>query len=179
MALRAFHNAIGRARRWCYLFFTPTEGVLANKLERQATIREIVESRAVASQEELRKLLLQRGWDVTQSTLSRDLHEMRLARIPTQEGGRYAFPDMGENSEPGTAGLEVLLPALFRKVDAVGELIVLKTVTGSAGPVAVALDAEDHPDVVGTIAGDDTILIICRSRPARERLLRRIARLTH
>jgi transcriptional regulator of arginine metabolism len=151
---------------------------LANKRERQATIREIVESRTVASQEELRKLLLHRGWDVTQSTLSRDLHEMRLARIPTEAGGRYAFPDSGEAPDSGGAALEVLLPALFRKVDAVGELIVLKTVTGSASPVAVALDAEDLPDVVGTIAGDDTILIICRSRQARERMLRRISKLT-
>ena len=150
---------------------------MANKRERQSAIRDIVESKAVASQEELRKLLRQRGWDVTQSTLSRDLHEMRLARIPTTDGVRYAFPDsVDSESEDGTT-LEVLLPPLFRKVDAVGELIVVKTIIGGAAPVAVALDAEDLPDVVGTIAGDDTILIICRSRQARERLVKRITRL--
>ncbi len=151
---------------------------MANKHERHATIRDIVESRPVASQEDLRKLLLHRGWDVTQSTLSRDLHEMRLARIPTTDGVRYAFPDSGDHEEGGKATLEIILPALFQKVDGVGELIVLKTITGGASPVAVALDSEDMPDVVGTIAGDDTILIICRSRQAREKLTRRILRLS-
>ena len=151
---------------------------MANKRERHATIRDIVETRPVASQEDLRKLLLHRGWDVTQSTLSRDLHEMRLARIPTTDGVRYAFPDAGDHEEGGTATLEIILPTLFQKVDGVGELIVLKTIIGGASPVAVALDSEDLPDVVGTIAGDDTILIICRSRQARERLTRRILRLS-
>jgi transcriptional regulator of arginine metabolism len=152
---------------------------VANKHERHATIRNIVESRHVASQEDLRKLLLQRGWDVTQSTLSRDLHEMRLARIPTTNGVRYAFPDGGDPAEEAKATLEIVLPALFQKLDGVGELIVLKTIVGGASPVAVALDSEDLPEVVGTIAGDDTILIICRSRQARERLTKRLVRMTH
>ena len=151
---------------------------MANKRERHAAIRDIIENRAVASQEDLRKLLLQRGWDVTQSTLSRDLHEMRLARIPTTNGVRYAFPEAADHEEGGKATLEIILPALFQKVDGVAELIVLKTITGGASPVAVALDLEDLPDVVGTIAGDDTILIICRSRQARERLTKRILRLS-
>jgi len=150
-------------------------GALARKSERQAAIRYIVETSPVASQEELRKLLLERGWEVTQSTLSRDLHEMGLARIPTGDGARYALPQSAGDED--TASLDMLLPSLFRKIDAVGELIVLKTATGGASPVAVALDAEELPDVVGTIAGDDTILIICRSRPARDRLVRRITRL--
>jgi transcriptional regulator of arginine metabolism len=151
---------------------------VANKSERQATIRDIVASRAVASQEDLRKLLRQRGWDVTQSTLSRDLHEMRLARIPTTTGVRYAFPEgTAEQDDNGETTLEAILPALFRKVDGVGEMLVLRTLTGAASTVAVALDAEELPEVLGTIAGDDTILIICRSRNARERLARRIQRL--
>jgi transcriptional regulator of arginine metabolism len=145
---------------------------LANKRERHATIRQIVESRAVSSQESLRKLLRHRGWDVTQSTLSRDLHEMGLARIPTADGVRYAFPELGEEGGSASATLEVVLPPLFRRLDGVGELIVLRTATGGAQPVAVALDAEDIPDVLGTVAGDDTILIICRSGKARERLSR-------
>jgi len=60
---------------------------MANKTDRHNTIRDLIESRAVASQEELRRQLRQRGWDVTQSTLSRDLREMRLARVPDGEGG--------------------------------------------------------------------------------------------
>ena len=61
---------------------------MANKRERHDTILEIIDSRFVSSQEDLRKLLLQRGWDVTQATLSRDLRELRLARVPTAEGAR-------------------------------------------------------------------------------------------
>ena len=66
---------------------------MANKRERQSAILEVVETRAVSSQEDLRKLLLHRGWDVTQATLSRDLRELRLARVPTPEGARYAVTD--------------------------------------------------------------------------------------
>ena len=146
---------------------------MGNKRERQGTIRELIVARPVASQEELRRLLLQRGWDVTQSTLSRDLREMRVARVPEADGARYSITDGAEES--GRPGLEALLPSLFTRVDGVGELVVLRTVPGGAQSVAVALDAEDWPDVLGTIAGDDTILIVCRSSGARERLVRRLA----
>src|SRR5215211_7222986 len=137
------------------------------KRDRQAAIREIVDTRAVASQEELRGLLRQRGWDVTQSTLSRDLREMRLARVPTPDGLRYVSTAAvgagvgahGGVSEAGEGGggertaLDSLLPALFDRVDGVGELVVLHTAIGGAQPVAVALDTESWSDVLGTIAG--------------------------
>ena len=145
---------------------------MANKKERQATIREIVESRAIVSQEELRKVLRQRGWDVTQATLSRDLRDLRLARVPTPDGVRYAITD--STPEETKATLDALLPPLFKRVDGVGELVVLRTVPGGAQPVAAALDAEAWPDVLGTLGGDDTILIICRSTAARERIVRRL-----
>ena len=146
---------------------------MGNKRERQSTIRELIIGRAVSSQEELRRLLLQRGWDVTQSTLSRDLREMRVARVPDTDGPRYAVTDAPE--ETGRPGLDALLPSLFARVDGVGELAVLRTVPGGAQSIAVALDSENLPDVLGTIAGDDTILIVCRSSAARERLVRRLA----
>ena len=145
---------------------------MANKRERQEAIRQIVEGRAVGSQEELRRLLRQRGWDVTQSTLSRDLREMRLARVPTSDGVRYTLTDTG--GADNRMMLDVLLPQLFNGVDGVGELLVLHTLRGGAQTIAEAIDEEDWADVVGTIAGDDTILIICRSAAARERLTRRI-----
>jgi transcriptional regulator of arginine metabolism len=145
---------------------------MSNKRERQEAIRQIVESRAVGSQEELRRLLRQRGWDVTQSTLSRDLRELRLARVPTDSGVRYTLTDTG--SEEHRMMLDTLLPQLYNGVDGVGELLVLHTLRGGAPTIAEAIDEEDWPDVVGTIAGDDTILLICRSAAARERLTRRI-----
>ena len=146
---------------------------MASKTDRQNTIRELIEARAVASQEELRKQLRQRGWDVTQSTLSRDLREMRVARVPDADGGaRYAMTDSAP--DPSRATLDTLLPQLFDRIDGVGELLVLHTVPGSAQTIAYALDSEAWPDLLGTIAGDDTILLICRSAGAREKLARRI-----
>ncbi|MDQ3697268.1 MAG: arginine repressor [Gemmatimonadota bacterium] len=143
-----------------------------SKPERQAAIRELIASHEVGSQEELRRLLQKRGWDVTQSTLSRDLRELRLARVPTAEGMRYMV-GAGEDDEHRMS-LDALLPQLFAYVDGVAELLVLHTLRGAAQTIAEAIDEEDWPDVIGTIAGDDTILIICRSSGARERLARRI-----
>ena len=146
---------------------------MANKRARQTTIRELIEAREVGSQEELRKLLRQRGWDVTQATLSRDLHELGVARVSAPDGARYTLSSAGPPSEESPI-LEAVLPPLFRSVDGVGELVVIRTVPGGAQPIARAIDAESWPDILGTLAGDDTILLICRSSPARDRLVRRI-----
>ena len=148
-----------------------------NKRDRHRAILEIVSANAVGSQEELRQRLTERGWDVTQSTLSRDLHELRLARVPTGDGMRYLASSESDASERGRVALEALLPQLFARIDGVGELIVLHTVPGGAQPVAAAFDAARWPDVLGTIAGDDTILLVCRSAQAREPLIRRIRKL--
>lgn len=146
-----------------------------NKKARHNLILEIVASQAVASQEELRQLLGERGLEVTQSTLSRDLRELRLARIPTPTGVRYASPDAA--TDASRALLEDVLPQFFHSVDGVGELLVIKTNPGGAQPIAEAIDAEAIPDVLGTLGGENTILIICRSGAARERLAKRIERL--
>lgn len=145
---------------------------MANKRERHDTILEIIGARVVSSQEDLRKLLLQRGWDVTQATLSRDLRELRLARVPTPEGARYAVTD--GSIEESRAALDTLLPQLFLRIDGVSEMIVLRTVPGGAQPIAAALDGEGWSDILGTVGGDDTILIICRSVSGRERVMRRV-----
>jgi transcriptional regulator of arginine metabolism len=152
-----------------------TLSAMANKRVRQAAIRELIETREVGSQEDLRKLLRQRGWDVTQATLSRDLRELGVARVSTPEGARYTLSSGGASA--GTDGnpvLEAVLPPLFSTVDGVGEMVVIRTVPGGAQPIARAIDAEAWPDILGTLAGDDTILLICRSTAARERLVRRI-----
>ena len=147
-----------------------------DKRRRQAAILELVEHRPIGSQEELRVVLQERGWDVTQSTLSRDLRELRLARVPTPDGVRYTVAD-GALSSAARPALDVLLPQLLTRVDGVGELIVLRTVPGGAQPVASALDGESWPDVLGTVGGDDTILVVCRSSGARARLERRLRKL--
>jgi transcriptional regulator of arginine metabolism len=147
---------------------------MANKQERHNAILELVQARAVGSQEELRRLLLQRGWAVTQSTLSRDLHELRLARVPTPEGVRYEVPGSGAGAPEARALLEGLLPQLMMRLDGVGELLVLHTFPGGAQTVSEAIDSKGWSDVLGTIGGENTVLIVCRSSAARERIYRQL-----
>jgi transcriptional regulator of arginine metabolism len=146
-----------------------------SKASRQQAIRDIVQLQPVASQEELRALLQARGIDVTQSTLSRDISELGLARVAGEHGAVWAVLD---RSRPAAVGdepaLRSLLPQLFVSVEGTGALAVLKTLRGSAQPIAEALDAEHWPDILGTIAGDDTILIIARSDTARIRVEREL-----
>ena len=149
------------------------------KRDRHRAILDIVGAHVVGSQEELRRHLHGRGWDVTQSTLSRDLHELRLARVPTGDGMRYVTTGNGASNgaDQARAVLATLLPQLFERLDGVGELVVLHTVPSGAQPIAAALDASGWPDVLGTIGGDDTVLIICRSADARVRVADRVEQL--
>lgn len=131
-----------------------------NKQQRLATVRELVQAHRVASQEHLRELLAERGFDVAQATLSRDIRELRLVKAPDAEGRmHYTLP--GEDRDAGPA-LTRLLPALFIGAEGTGNLLVVKTLVGGAQAVAEALDWEEWPEVLGTLAGDDTILVILR-----------------
>jgi transcriptional regulator of arginine metabolism len=146
---------------------------MTKKRARQAAIVELVAEHVVGSQEELRRLLLARGMDVTQATLSRDLRDLGLARVSTEEGGRYVLPETLAIEEDKPL-LSNLLPQLFSRLDGVGELIVLHTVRSGAQPIAEAIDQEGFEEVLGTIAGDDTILIVTRSAAARAALTVRL-----
>jgi transcriptional regulator of arginine metabolism len=150
--------------------------VTVGKRERQNAILELIGTREIGSQEDLRQLLHKKGWDVTQSTLSRDLRDLRVARVPTANGLRYVAGDAAAD-DGSRAPLAAILPQLFLKLDGVGHMIVLRTVIGGAQPIASALDAEGSHDILGTIGGDDTILLICRSEQARERVARRLTQL--
>lgn len=148
------------------------------KRARQQAIRELIAARTIGSQEELRVLLRQAGWEVTQSTLSRDLREMRVARMPTADGPRYVTPEtLGDASATERSRVEDVLPEFFSSIDGVGELLVLKTSRAGAQPVAEAIDDAGWKEVVGTIGGENTILIVCRSATARETVERRLMRL--
>ncbi len=145
---------------------------MANKRDRQAVILEIVQARPVSSQEELRRILAGRGWEVTQATLSRDLRDLGLARVTTEDGVRYVVPDaLAEDSRPA---LDATLAQFLSSVDGVGELLVLRTLAGGAQPVAEAIDAAEWSEVLGTIGGENTILVVCRSAVAREAVMKRL-----
>ena len=146
---------------------------MTNKQVRQKAVRELVSTHAVGSQEDLRRLLIARGVDVTQATLSRDIHDLGLARISGEGGVRYVVPESLAEDEDKPL-LSNLLPQLFARVDGVGELVVLHTVRSGAQPIAEAIDQEGFEEVLGTIAGDDTILIVTRSAEARIALTERL-----
>ncbi len=134
------------------------------KLARQQTIVELAHDGPLPNQQELVKVLARRGYQVTQATLSRDLHELRLVKTP--EG--YILPNGDAPAEPLPAVSRVVRD-FVREVRRAQNLLVVKTVPGSAQPVAVAVDAEGWDEVVGTVAGDDTILVIAgNNRKAKE-----------
>lgn len=138
------------------------------KRERHTAILELVREHRVASQEHLRELLAERGFDVTQATLSRDIRELRLIKVPDAEGrSHYTLPPESWDQSPA---LTRLLPALFVGAEGTGNLLVVRTLSGGAQAVAEALDWEEWPEVLGTLAGDDTILIILRD-PAKLALI--------
>jgi transcriptional regulator of arginine metabolism len=145
-----------------------------SKRERHAQILDVIKESRVSSQESLRELLLQRGTEVTQATLSRDIRELRLVKVPDADGtAHYSLPEEWESTPP----LESLMPTLFRSVDGVDHLLVIHTLKGAAQTVAAAIDWEEWPEVVGTLAGDDTILIILRDPDALLELRGRIERM--
>jgi transcriptional regulator of arginine metabolism len=145
------------------------------KTERQTAILELVGRYPVRSQEELRRRLGRRGIAVTQATLSRDLRELGVVRVPGADGAHYALPEqVVVDARPS---LEALLPQLFSRVDGVGELVVLHTLSSGAQPISEAIDAANWGEVLGTVAGENTILIICRSAAARVAVTRRLAEL--
>ena len=137
------------------------------RVARQARIVELITQRAVHSQSELLALLEVEGIGSTQATLSRDLDELGAVKLRGADGGTpvYVIPDDGSpvrGIEGGTARLARLLGELLVSADASGNLAVLRTPPGAAHYLASALDRAALHDVVGTIAGDDTLLVVAR-----------------
>ena len=127
------------------------------KQQRHSAIRDLLVTTTVTNQDELRRKLASRGHHVTQATLSRDIHELKVYKGPTG----YALPTT-PFAEEGDDLPEIkdVLENFGLEVRQAQNLLVLVTTTGSAQPVAAAIDYEDWPEVVGTIAGDDNVLII-------------------
>lgn len=129
------------------------------KADRHGMILELVRTHRVGSQAGLRELLQKNGINVTQATLSRDIRELRLVKVTGADGGAYyTLPEEWENAPP----LETLLPTLFVSAEGTGNLLVVRTMTGGAQAVGLAIDWEEWPEVLGTLAGDDTVLLILR-----------------
>jgi transcriptional regulator of arginine metabolism len=133
------------------------------KYQRHNAIREMVAQFPITNQDDLRRKLLDKGIEVTQATLSRDIHELRLSKGP----GGYSLPNAkatnsGEDDSPPS--LEEMLESFGMRVQQAMNQVVVSTVTGGAQPLAAALDLEGWPEVLGTLAGDDTVLVICQDQ---------------
>jgi transcriptional regulator of arginine metabolism len=141
-----------------------------SKLSRHNAILELLDERPIPNQDELQRLLRKRGLDAGQATLSRDIRELGL--VKTSSG--YTLPGREVAGESDLPSVSRLVREFVTSVRAAQNLLVTKTSVGSAQPVAAALDDEDWPEALGTIAGDDTILIVCEDRRAASRLADRI-----
>jgi transcriptional regulator of arginine metabolism len=139
------------------------------KSYRQQLVSELVEQEAISSQEQLRERLRAKGIEVTQATLSRDIRDLGLVKRAGDGAYRRPGAEAPARGPGGEVALRRAVAEFLRRIEAVHQLVVLKTDPGQAQTLAIALDRAHMPDVVGTIGGDDTILVIFRGdRDARE-----------
>ncbi len=142
------------------------------KTRRHLAIMDILSNQKVSTQEELGEALLSRGFNVTQATLSRDIRELKLIKVPSNDGYRYGMPD-----SPIPRGSVERMKRLFN--DAVvsiadsENLVVVKTLPGMANSVAAMIDSAEFAEIVGTVAGDDTILVVIKPKKAVGQIVKR------
>lgn len=143
------------------------------KTIRQVAILDIIEKHDIETQEELAEALRQRGMKVTQATVSRDIKELRLLKVLSPSGAyKYATADKAENGL-SERFIHMLAESLL-SVAASNNLIVVKTLSGSANVAGEALDSLRWPEVLGTLAGDNTILLVIRSEAETPAILSRL-----
>jgi transcriptional regulator of arginine metabolism len=143
------------------------------KARRQAFILELIDREPVRTQEQLRRRLRQRGFDATQATISRDITELGLVK----RAGDGAYQRSGEataSPESALTALERAAASFLRSVVRVQQLVVIRTGVGQAQPLAIAIDRARLPEAVGTIGGDDTILVVARSPRRATELVKRL-----
>jgi transcriptional regulator of arginine metabolism len=131
------------------------------KISRMLSIEKIIEREEISSQEELAKILKREGISCTQATLSRNLRQLGVMRIPNGRGG-YRYSLSGNQKQPAQQGSVLNIVSVIRTIIDANSMIVMKTRPGYANSIAVMIDNSDRFEIAGTIAGDDTLLIIPR-----------------
>ena len=130
------------------------------KTERQKAILHLVQIKDIFTQEELTLALAEAGFSAAQATVSRDIRELRLTKEPTAKGQKYAAP--AKDDEPGQRLARIFRDGLV-SVDYAGHMLVLRTLSGMAMAVALALDNMDLPEMLGCVPGDDTVMCVLRT----------------
>jgi len=144
-----------------------------NKGQRHIKIRELITNFEIETQDELVDMLKNAGFNVTQATVSRDIKELHLVKVPMPDG-RYKYSLPADQRFNPLQKLKRALMDAFVKIDSAGHLLVMKTMPGNAHAIGALIDNLDWDEILGTICGDDTILIICRTSEDTEVLTNRI-----
>ncbi len=139
------------------------------KKARHFVIREILSNSRVTTQDSLCQELKNRGFDVTQATISRDIKEMQLIKIPDDDGYKYGLPSSTSSSV--SERMKRIFSDAVLDIKHNDSLIVIKTLPGSAQAVGSLIDASSEKDIIGTVAGDDTIFVALQNRKAMKRIL--------
>jgi len=149
------------------------------KQVRQRAIRDLVEQRPIRTQQELAAALRERGFRATQATVSRDVKELGLGKGSREGRAAYVLPPRLREAEvSGEDRLRRLLEAVPAEVRTAGLLLILKTLPGSAHPIAAAIDRTRWPEIAGTIAGDDTVFVATPDKGSLRRLRDRVIALS-
>ena len=149
------------------------------RLDRIETLRYILTTQRVGGQNDILHELARHGFHVTQATLSRDLHRLKAVKIPTEEGFAYVLPDnpLYRRTNSPRAVPDYLRPAGFVSLDFSGNMAVMHTRPGYAGSMASEIDTHGLTGVIGTLAGDDTILIIMNETTPRQTVIDQLGEL--
>ena len=142
------------------------------KYNRHAKILEIIENNIIETQEEIADRLKDMDMDVTQATISRDIKELRLTKVMTEDG-RYKYASITQNENTVSDRLLTIFAESFVSGDYANNIVVVKTLPGMAQAAASAVDSLKWTEIIGTIAGDDTIMIICRAEKFAEKMVDR------
>jgi transcriptional regulator of arginine metabolism len=133
-----------------------------NKGQRHIKIRDIITNNDIETQDDLVDSLKEAGFNVTQATVSRDIKELHLVKVPLMDG-RYKYSLPADQRFNPLQKLKRSLMDAFVKIDSAGHLLVMKTLPGNAMAIGALIDHLDWEEILGTICGDDTCLIICRT----------------
>jgi transcriptional regulator of arginine metabolism len=152
------------------------ERVLVMKQGRQSMILELIDKYDIETQDELSEVLKEKGFEVTQATISRDIKELKLIKVQSGSG-KYKYAASGNEQ----AGKLDVLKRIFRdtvvSMQQAASLIVIKTLTGSANAAAEAIDKLEMPDIVGTLAGDNTIFVAVREEGTQRKIMEELGKL--
>lgn len=146
------------------------------KYNRHAKILELIEKYPIETQEELANKLREHGMNVTQATVSRDIRELKLIKVMTDDQ-HYLYAPVSRKEGAINDRLLTIFSESFTGIDYAGNIVVIKTLPGMAQGSASALDALKWSEIVGTIAGDDTIMVVCRTGKTAEELVNKLNKL--